>query len=123
MTGRLRFVARRDQIIRATVAERGELEAAVTAREVGFGTNRGTQWTGRLRLGGFLCNGLLGRQFWAVGPCESSTPLLVLHVGNVRARTVHGPLARAMLLGDAPYKQAVLQVPDPHAAASGLNMD
>ena len=119
--GRLGFAARRDQIIRAAVAERGGLEAAVTAREAGFGTNRGTSRTGRLRLGGFLCHGLLGRQFWAVGPCEASTPLLVLHVGNISARSVHGPLARALLLGDAPYKQAVLQVADPHQAADDLN--
>lgn len=119
--GRIGFAARRDQVIRATVAERGELEAAVTARETGFGTNRGEYWTGRLRLGGFLCNGLLGRQFWAVGRCEASTPLLVLHVSNIAARSVHGPLARALMFGDAPYKQAVLQVPNPHAAAADLN--
>ena len=119
--GRLRFAAGRDQIIRATVAERGELEAPVTAREAGFGTNRGTQRTGRLRLGGFLCNDLLGRQFWAAGPCEASTPLLVLHVRNISVRSVHGPFTRALLMGDAPYKQAVLKVPDPHAAVAELN--
>lgn len=122
INGRIRFAARRDQIIRATVAERGGLEAAVTAREAGFGTNRGTSWTGRLRLGGFLCNDLLGRQFWAVSPCEASTPLLVLHVSNISARSVHGPFTRALLMGDAPYKQAVLLVPDPHAAEADLNV-
>ena len=122
ISGRIRFAARRDQIIRAMVAERGGLEAAVTAREAGFGTNRGTQRTGRLRLGGFLCQGLLGRQFWAVGPCEASTPFLVLHVSNISARSVHGPITHAMLLGDTPYKQAVLQVPDPHAAVADLNV-
>lgn len=122
IAGRIRFDAGRDQIISATAAERGKLEEAVTAREAGFGTNRGTQRTGRLRLGGFLCQGLLGRQFWAVGPCEASTPVLVLHVSNIRARSVHGPITHALLLGDAPYKQAVLQVPDPHAAAAELNI-
>ena len=122
ISGPIRFAARRDQIIRATVAERGGLEAAVTAREAGFGTNRGTSWTGRLRLGGFLCNGLLGRQFWAVGPCEASTPLLLLQVSNISTRSVHGPFTRALLMGDAPYKQAVLQVPDPHAAVADLNV-
>ena len=121
ITGRIRFAVRRDQIIRATVAERGSLEAAVTAREAGLGTNRGTRWPGRLRLGGFLCHGLLDRQFWAVGRCEAPTPLLVLHVSHIRARSVHGPITHALLLGDAPYMQAVLHVPDPQAAAAALN--
>ena len=122
VTGRIRFAATHDQIISAEVAQRGGLEAAVTARDCGFGTNRGTRWRGRLRLGGFLCHGLLGRQFWAVGPCEESTPLLLLHLHHVGIRSVHGPLARALMLGPAPYKQAVLQVPDPHAAAAELKL-
>ncbi len=121
IAGQIRLTATHDQIIRAEVAERGGLEAAVTAREAGFGTNRGTSQRGRLRLGGFLCQGLLGRQFWAVGPCDESTPLLLLHLHDVDYRSVHGPVARAMIFGPAPYKQAVLEVPDPHAAAADLN--
>ena len=68
----------RDNIARATVAERHELESLIDHRWLGFGTHDGAKRPGRRRVGLMMGRGMAGKQFWAVPRSGPELPVLVL---------------------------------------------
>lgn len=72
----------RANIAKAAVAQRHELESLIDHRQLGFGTHAGERYPGRRRVGTQLGRGVVGKQFWAVGPSGPELPLVMLNLVN-----------------------------------------
>ncbi len=86
-----------EQVVGATVADRGSLEQSIDHRALGIGTHTGARRPGRRRVGTMLGRAVPGKQFWAVAAGPPTTPLLVLDLDPPV-----GPFERAVLECDEP---------------------